>query len=276
MTDSEAGATGTETVELLDQTWRTIAGLCEGLDEAGFLTPTECPGWTVKDILSHILGTERSLRGEPAPAVDGAGDHVKNDLGRFNELWVESRRSVTGREVLADFREVTAAQTAERRRLSEADMEAPVFTPFGEMPLADWLDIRLFDCFSHEQDIRHALRRPGGLDGGAAQRALRRGVSSLPRAVGRAARGMRDGTRGQLAVEGELGGAWEVEVRGGRGRLSDPTGAPDASLRADLDTFFRLLWGRLTVEDAEAEGRLVLSGDAELGRRIGAGLNVMP
>lgn len=271
MTDS-----GAETVELLEQTWRAIADVCEGLDEAGFLTPTDCPGWTVKDILSHILGTERSLRGETPPDVEIAHDHVKNDLGRFNELWVESRRGVPGSEVLADFREVTSAQTADRRRLAAADMNASLFTPFGEMSLARWLGIRLFDCYSHEQDIRDALRRPGGLDGGTAREALRRGVESLPRAVGRAARGMPDGTRAQIAVDGELGGVWEIEVTGGRGRPSDPTGAVDAALRADLHTFFRLLWGRVSVQRAEAEGGLVLTGDIDLGRRIAAGSNVMP
>jgi uncharacterized protein (TIGR03083 family) len=265
-----------QTVELLDETWRAIAALCEGLTEAELLTPTDCPGWSVKDILSHILGTERTLRGETAPDVDAGGDHVKNDLGRFNEQWVESLRSSPGAEVLAEFRDVTAAQTRARRRLGAAEMDEVVFTPFGEMPLASWLDIRLFDCFSHEQDIRHALGRPGNLDGGAAARALHRGVAALPRAVGRAARGMPDGTRAQVVVEGDLGGSWEVEVTGGRGAMAEAAGSVDASLRADLDTFLRLLWGRVAVDHAESEGGLVVTGDTSLGRRIAAGLNVMP
>ena len=163
-----------QTVACLDQTWRTIAGLCAGLAEEGFLTPTDLPGWTVKDVLSHILGTERSLRGETPPDLDAVGEHVRNDLGAFNERWVDSLRRVSGAEVLTQFREVTEAQAAARYRLTAEELAEPGPTVFGEMPLEQWLNVRLFDSFSHEQDIRRALHRPGNLDGEPARRAVDR------------------------------------------------------------------------------------------------------
>ena len=266
------------TVASLDQTWRTIAELCVGLDEAGFLTPTDLPGWTVKDVLSHILGTERSLRGEMPPDIEARGEHVRNDLGAFNERWVDSLRSSTGAEVLAQFREVTAAQAADRYRLTAEELAAPGPTVFGEMALEQWLNVRLFDSFSHEQDIRRALGRPGNMDGEAARRAVLRGVSVLPRAVGKAAREMPDGVRVETVVDGVVGGRWVVVVTGGRGALEDAPldGGFDAGLRADADSFLRLVWGRVTPEAAEHDGGLVLSGDAGLARRVAAGLNITP
>ena len=267
-----------QTVAGLDQTWRTIAELCEGLDEAGFLTPTDLPGWTVKDILSHILGTERSLRGEMPPDIDARGDHVRNELGAFNERWVESLRQCSGAEVLTQYREVTEAQAADRYRLTADELAAPGSTIFGEMALEQWLNVRLFDSFSHEQDIRRALNRPGNMDSEPARRAVLRGVSILPRAVGKAARDMADGARVETVVDGGVGGRWVVVVTGGRGALEEPPleGGVDAGLRADADTFLRLVWGRVTPGVAEHDGGLVLSGDAGLARRVAAGLNITP
>ena len=267
---------GRETIELLDQTWRTIAELCDGLDEAGYRTPTDCPGWTVKDMLSHILGTERTLRGEAPPDVITAGAHVRNELGRFNEQWVESRRAASGPDVLAEFREVTAAQIVDRRRLAAAALIEVVPTPFGEMPLWRWLDIRLFDSFTHEQDIRRALGKPGNLDGEQARRALRRGVDALPRAVGKAARGRPDGLRVGVVVEDDLGGSWVVVVNDGRGAFSEDEGPLESELRMDLDTFLRLLWGRVPVSRVEDNGRLRLTGSLDLGRRVAAGMIGVP
>lgn len=267
---------GRETIELLDQTWRTIAELCDGLDADGYRTPTDCPGWTVKDMLSHILGTERALRGEPPPDVVTAGAHVRNELGRFNEQWVESRRAASGPDVLAEFREVTAAQIVDRRRLAPAALIEIVPTPFGEMPLWRWLDIRLFDSFSHEQDIRRALGKPGNLDGEQARRAARRGVDGLPRAVGKAARGRPDGLRVEVVVEGDLGGSWVVVVNDGRGAFSEDEGPIESELRMDLDTFLRLVWGRVAVSRVENNGRLQLTGSLDLGRRVAAGLIGVP
>ena len=269
------------TVELLDQTWQSIAGLCSGLDEAGFLTPTDCPGWTVKDLLSHILGTERTLRGEAVPDIDADADYVRNDLGRLNERWVATLRDLPGTAVLSDFRDVTAARTADLRRLDAAALNETVPTPFGEMTQDRWLNVRLFDCFSHEQDIRRALARPGNLGSEPAHRALQRGVRGLPRAVGRAARGMPDGTWVEVAVDGADGSPWLVTVADGRGALlapadGAPDGAPDAALGMDLETFLLLVWGRVAPEIAEDGGRLRLRGDLDLGRRVAAGLNLTP
>lgn len=267
-----------QTVACLDQTWRTIAGLCADLDEAGFMTPTELPGWTIKDVLSHILGTERSLRGEMPPDIDAAGDHVRNDLGAFNERWVESLRAHSGAEVLAQFREVTEAQAADRYRLTAEELAEPGPTVFGEMPLEQWLDVRLFDSFSHEQDIRRTLHRPGSMEGEPARRAVLRGVSVLPRAVGKAARGMPDGIRFEAVVDGVVGGRWVVTVSDGRGALEEepPEGGVSAGLRADADAFLRLVWGRVTPEGAERGGGLTLSGDTGLARRVALGLNITP
>ena len=67
--------------------------------------PTECPGWSVKDQLSHLIGIERAIMGEPAPAwSDPLGEHVHNDFAATNEPYVAVRRAEPGAAVRADSR----------------------------------------------------------------------------------------------------------------------------------------------------------------------------
>ena len=55
--------------------------------------PSECPGWTVRDVLSHLIGIERALLGDPAPApARELPPHVQNEVGARNEAWVAARR----------------------------------------------------------------------------------------------------------------------------------------------------------------------------------------
>ena len=65
----------------LKETWEGLAEACYELSDSEWALPTECPGWDVKDQLSHLVGIERSIMGEPAPVWDGPfGDHVQQRL----------------------------------------------------------------------------------------------------------------------------------------------------------------------------------------------------
>ncbi len=86
-----------------------LAEVTYELSDTEWALPTECPGWDVKDQLSHLIGIERIIMGEPAPEWDGPlGDHVKNDVGARNEAWIAVRRPFPGATVRAEFVEVTA------------------------------------------------------------------------------------------------------------------------------------------------------------------------
>ncbi len=98
-------AENVERVDMLEHVWRSTAELGETLDEAGWKAPTECPGWSVQDNLVHITALEQFVLGDPLPSEDVPDDlpHVKNDIGRANERWIESRRAWTGADALAEF-----------------------------------------------------------------------------------------------------------------------------------------------------------------------------
>src|SRR5437879_6337075 len=95
--------------------WDDIDALLDGLTEAEWQAASPLPGWDVKALASHIIGTESFLAGIEAPQPDvdvSALDHVRNDIGVMNECWVRHLSSEPGVGVLERFRSVTKDRRA--------------------------------------------------------------------------------------------------------------------------------------------------------------------
>ena len=81
----------------LDDVWRSTADVCRLLAPEEWDTDTDCPGWTVRDQVAHIIGTESMLLGRPSPPPAPTGlPYVVNPIGEMNEAWVNARRTVPG------------------------------------------------------------------------------------------------------------------------------------------------------------------------------------
>ncbi len=63
-----------DVVRQLADEWAAIAALGAELNEDDWNAPSDLPGWTAKDCLSHMVGSELMLLGEPAPEV--SVDHL--------------------------------------------------------------------------------------------------------------------------------------------------------------------------------------------------------
>lgn len=264
---------GRELTDKLEAVWTSLEQLCSGLTDEQWATPTECPGWDVKDNLSHIIGTESMLLGRPAPEHEpGEKPWVKNPIGAGNEVQVDFRRPRSGAEVLDEFREVTSERLRTLRSWGEDDFGKESWTPIGQGTVADLLAIRIMDCWVHEQDIRRALGRPGSLDGPVAEHAFGRHAGAMPFVVGKKA-GAPDGTVVLFEVEGPAGGSIAVGVEGGRAKPMPDAPSPDVTLRMDLETFNALCTGRW--DAARAGDRVAIAGDEDLGRRIVDQMNFM-
>jgi uncharacterized protein (TIGR03083 family) len=259
-------------IDHLERTWRSLTELCRSLDEDDWKRPTGCPGWSVQDNVSHLVDYEARALGRPGPEHEVAdADHLRNDLGRANEVGVDHRREWPGERVLEEFEEVTTARLARLRSLDDEALAAEVDTPAGRSSVGDALALRLMDTWSHEQDIRRALGRPGHVEGEAARAAVRFFTGGLPFVVGKKAAAP-DGSTVAFEVDDLL--AVTIEVVDGRAREVDAAAVdePSVRLRLPVAQFAALVGGR---SDADP-GAVTVEGDEELGRRVVANLGFLP
>ena len=256
-------------VENLATVWESVDRLCSDLRDNEWELPTGCPGWSVKDHLSHLVDFESRAIGQPAPEFDpGPLPHLKNDLGRANEVGVGARRLRSGAQVLAEFRTVTAQRLARLRLLTGPDLAGPVMTPAGPGTVADLLTLRVMDSWTHEQDMRRAVGRPGHVEGPAAGEAVGYFIRFLPYVVGKRSAAP-EGAKVVFRI-----GHFEpvtVEVTGGRGRPTADPADPTVTLVMPVTTFAALAGGR-----SDAPGDVTITGDHALGQRVLESMGPMP
>ncbi len=252
----------------LTETWESLDGLLAGLADSDWSVPTACPGWTVADQVAHLIGTESMLAGRSTPALAGdPGSHVRNDMGRFNEAWVQHFRGWPPAEELAAWRQVTGERRAQLDAMTEEDFAAESWTPVGPGTFARFMEIRVFDTWVHEQDIREAVGRPGHDRGAAVERCFDEMIGALGYLVGKRA-GAPDGSSVTFHLEGSAGRDVTVAVEG-RARVVDRfEGQPTTTLRLPALTFARLACGRADPDAVLAGGAIRIEGDRDLGRRV--------
>lgn len=259
-------------IENLAALWSSVDALCEGLSEEEWKRPTGCPGWTVQDQVAHLIDYESGALGRARPehvVAEDAAAHLKNDIGKANEVGVDYRRSWPGAKVLAEFREVTADRLAQLRGLTEEDLAKEITTPAGPGTVADMLTLRVMDTWSHEQDMRRALGQPGHVEGPAVDEAIGYFLRFVPLVVVKRA-GAPDGSTVLLHIGDRppVG----IAVVDGRGKPTDELPqSHTVALRMPVTTFAALVGGR-----ADRPDDIEVLGDSALGERIVGALGFMP
>ena len=265
-----------EIVDKLERVWSSIAELCATFSEQEWKRATDCPKWSVQDHVAHVVGTESRLAGRPLPdhtPQDVA--HVHNDIGRGNEVWVDFLRPRSGSEVLAAFREVTAARLEKLRSMSADDFSEPTQTPVGPGTIRDFMVIRIFDCWVHEQDVRRAVGHPGHMEGPVVAHSMDRMARAMPFVVGKQAAAP-DGTTVVFQVTGPAGRTMSIGVDGGRANfLGTLVESPHVRITMDVETFTCLGNGRWEGSHALASNKVRIDGDRRLGETIVARMNFM-
>jgi uncharacterized protein (TIGR03083 family) len=260
-------------VDLLRREYAALIALGEPLDEAAWSRPTCLPGWTVKDQLSHLTGTESMLLGEPTPDVDTSQlTHIKNDIGAANEAWVESMRPLSGAEVVERFQTVTDRRLEALDEMTQADFDAPSWTPAGpDETYGRFMRIRHYDCFMHELDQREGLGVADRTDADHVSAALAEPVTSLGFIVGKRA-GMPTGARVRIGLHGPVEATHLVEVGERAAVVESLSGEPTVGIDLDAMLFLRLTGGR---RDATPHlgTDIALEGDEDLARQLATHLS---
>jgi uncharacterized protein (TIGR03083 family) len=251
--------------------WKSCAVEVEelllALDEEDWWRPTDCPGWTVRDIAAHLAALEAELAGAPGPHLDEVATATEMSTA-YTQAGIDERKDSTPRQLIDEFTDAVQRRAAELDADPPRDPEAtPPHNPGGVS--WDWQTLlrnRVVDLWVHEQDIRRAVDRPGDLDTPAARVVTETFLGAMPFVIAKRA-DAGPGTTVVMVVDGQ-DSAYEVQ-RDGRCR---PTEAaphdPTVRLTMDAETLAMLGAGRrdpLTLD-------IGIAGDGRLAERILHGL----
>ena len=257
-----------QTVGLLALEFDALDQLCASLADPQWEVPSPLPGWSVRDVVSHIVGTEAMLLGEEAPSAEVSGlDHVRNPIAEVNEQWVESMRSLSPSEMRSRLHSVTSRRMEALEAMTQEDFDAPSWTPVGgDETYGRFMRIRHFDCTMHENDVRAAVGASARLEPEGLRSCLDEVETGLGYIVGRRA-GLPDGSRVRIDLSGPVSATYFVAVDGRAAVVPGFEGDPTVGLEMPADLFLRLTGGR-----ADGQKRIATevrrSGDPELAERL--------
>jgi uncharacterized protein (TIGR03083 family) len=150
-----------------EEEYRRLGTLLAGLTGEEWQRPTDCAGWTVHDVVAHLVGAAEStarvrelvrqarlgrrlLPGEPG--VDG-----------MNAVQVQDRAGASAADLLAGLADAGARGVRARRRLPAAlrAVPLPFGPPLGTRPLGYLMDrIYTRDAWMHRVDLARATGAP--------------------------------------------------------------------------------------------------------------------
>ena len=237
------------------------------LNEESWLLSSPCPGWRLKDLISHLIGIEEHLLNpvDSLPSFTEEKSWIKNDFGRFNEVAVYERRERSGSEIVAEFADVVERRGAAWRQESRPPEEETFFEPVGTLTIGFLLWRRVFDSWAHNQDLRMPLGLTGDLDGKAAALVYRQASKLLPMTFAKKC-GASIGDSIALSITGPGAFNYGAVVNDqGRGEfLVSLPEKPTVSIEMSTHDWYLLTCGR----DGRDQVAPLIHGDQDLGRRV--------
>jgi uncharacterized protein (TIGR03083 family) len=221
-----------------------LISICEDLDAARWAAPSGCPGWSVKDLVAH-LGVLFWAVVDLAALPDTSGLATE----AAQEVYVDSRRSLTAEEVLDDYATVSEKALTALAGLAEADFEVPL----GDLGTYQARILPTAFCFDHYTHIRADLFAPRGPLAGpfppSDELRLAPALVWIETAL----------PQQNAALLGQVAGAADIVITGTAARtirVGDPAGPASAFVRSGGDACVRWITQRASWEDlgVHAEG----------------------
>jgi len=249
---------------------KLLIELLQSLTEAEWHSPTIAKQWTVKDIAAHLLdGSVRGLSilrdgymGEKPDGVTSYTDLVQW-LNELNATWVRAAKRISP-ALLIELLEITSKQfSAHLTTLSP--FEPAVFSVAwaGQEVSPNWFHIarEYTEKFLHQQQIRHAVGKPGLI----IQELFHPFISTFMQGMPHAYRNVvaPEGTVVVIKVISDAGGTWGL-VRKPKGwELTDMVAAPACTIAMEPDTAWQLFSKGISPQ--QARELVQISGNEALG-----------
>lgn len=265
----------TATVQLFPGLSDELITLLRQLAPDAWDRPTVCPGWSVKDLVAHLLGgnigrlsfgRDHLLRKESTRAPSSNAELI-DWINEQNAAWVQAAERISP-PVLIDFLTMTDRQVAEFFATLDMDAPAPISVGWaGETQSTNWFDVgrEYTEKWFHQQQIREAVGVPGLMERRWLLPVIELCLRALPytyRAVEAA-----EGTTIRVRITGEAGGVWSL-VRENQGwqLYAGEAATAAADVQFNDDTAWRLFTKGL--ERANLLSRMQIDGDTALGAKV--------
>jgi uncharacterized protein (TIGR03083 family) len=236
--------------------WQAIddfTRMLEQLPEAQWSTATDLPGWDVQACAAHIAHLEAVLAGGPEETVEvEVPAYVRGVMGVYTEQGVVARRDRSPDELINEIREASTARHTSLLADPPTDAAAKPDLVFGGV---DWsweqlLRNRPLDVWMHDQDVRRAVGRPGGLDSAAAAHTTDYLLESLGLVLAKRAAAP-PGTTLVAEVGGSEPVAFVVDSDRRGVPLDHVPDQPTVRLTMTRESYVALAGGRRTPKDVE-------------------------
>jgi uncharacterized protein (TIGR03083 family) len=139
---------------LLDAEAERLDRYFSGLDDAAWMRPSRCAGWTVRDVLAHLAGQETYNHACLDDALETLSERMLSEdistVAEFNDWTVRTRRDRPVASVLEEWR---AGSGETRRRMRSLGRDATVPTMSGPYPVGLQVFHYASEYATHADDV---------------------------------------------------------------------------------------------------------------------------
>jgi len=273
-------ASAADRVTLLQKESTRLTHYLHALPQEAWSRPSACAQWQVQDVVAHLVGgaelyagsISRGLQGDTSPPEGRPPAGTRNAASAAEDggQRMIARRKQLGDQLLVTFEATDQALNRLLAGLSPQDWERPCYHPGGLFPIRRFMDFRLGELVIHGWDIRSRFEPKAPLSPETLPvlldvlTAMTSGWAFWPGAK------LATPVRYRFAVTGAVSATIDIVVAGDKARIDEASDVPpDVTLRCEAETYVLVRYGRLSLVDALATGRVVAEGDQALAAAFG-------
>ncbi len=251
----------------------------QALPSEAWNQPSACTQWQIQDVVAHLAGGAElyvtwlsgGLQGETAPTGEFPPAGVLDSATAAEPIaqGAIAMRETVGERLLATFEVTNHSLNQLLAGLGPNDWETPCYHPWQIIPARQFLALQLQELTLHEWDIRSSLEPEAHLatEGLPAIMELisEASTNGFLRWAFRPHSNLNAAVRYRFELTGTVPSRIDIVIHGDQVSLEESSADPaNVTLQCDTATYVLVVYGRLSLEDALATGRLVVEGDQML------------